>query len=91
MKTPFKHWTAYRDSLYSKSYLEQEQEDQLAMAFFAGMLATFNAATESLDSADNMVAYYDEIKDAALDVVNRAKAEALIEEIERKSALGEIQ
>ena len=66
------------------------QEEQMAMAFYAGMLASFSAAGESLDSDDNLVAYYDEIKNAALDVVHGAQANALIAEIERKSALGEI-
>ena len=93
MKTPFESWQDYRDFVYAAE-LEEGDENHCKRAFFAGAESVFKLL-ESLDGMTirESIGPLQEYREA-----NKAEAmktmppeDRLIAEIERKSALGEIQ
>ena len=93
MKTPEESWEEYRDFVYSME-LPEGDENERKRAFFAGAESVFKLM-ETLDgmSMKVMFASLQRYRDANARAATETipPEDRLIEEIERKSALGEIE
>ena len=93
MKTPTESWNEYRDFVY-EAELEEGDENERMRAFFAGAESVFKLL-ESLVGGPifkrigPLQQYREANKAAAMETM--PPEDRLIEEIERKSALGEIE
>ena len=93
MKTPAQNWIEYLEFVYEK-LLEEGDETERKRAFFAGSEAVFRLL-ESCDkesirlALDALREYREANKAAAMETMS--PEDRLIAEVERKSALGEIQ
>ena len=93
MKTPIDSWNEYRNFVYA-SELEEGDEQERQRAFFAGSEAVFRLMESCdgfsvLDAMRSMREYREANKAAAMETMS--PEDRLIAEVERKSALGEIQ
>ena len=93
MITPQQNWIDYLEFVY-ENLLEESDETERKRAFFAGSEAIFrlmeNCDRESIRLAlDALREYREANKAAAMETMS--PEDRLIAEVERKSALGEIQ
>ena len=93
MKTPLQSWLEYRDFVYSMELPEGDEKER-QRAFYAGAESVFKLlesldGTPIVDTIEPLQGYREANKQAAMGTIS--PEDRLIAEIERKSALGEIE